>query len=1157
MVTYTYNVDPNGGIPTIQQAINSVVSDLANGTVPTEDIFIFVADGTYAGFTIPNGGLISLMGTSFRLIIKPKESNYFPVIDFNKGSNTQVIGADIGSANPNVTIEGLRFQFFAVGIRSSLNSHNPKINKCIVANCRNTGIFIDQCNNAQILQCVVTNGDYGIVGRLCKNLALIHNTVFLNGAIATKVGEAKSAIWCQLANDYGNGLTDTGKLYLVGNIAWNLAGATLSLFNQDVERSGAIISNYNDFVIGQQQKYITIEDGAFHTTGGSSPRRFITSLGAWKSLGFDLNSKAEDPRFISPVKIGTGRSKYAIDLNLLPNSPVRGLVPNFITNVSVSSLYLPNYVDSTDLRTDILNNVRQSTYTTAGANDRQSTNSFFGSDVFSSPLDITGNANCGANPIVDIISKKLDMWYPKYKTGFFYSFDREYYLYARKGCSYIGELAVTKFNLPYRVDRRLPVVLYVNGQKVSSSDYLDIIGDEIHLYHKNLGISSGDEEIELQYSIPSIKTAEGSYLSSSQTYTRFKIKDGKTRYFLPKSYVARGPVIITDDAAYASNHDLVTNREFAVVWDKAYQAAEIVFHKNQNLIQNAQFDYFPSGLPIRWASTGAIVEEGTLPNYSVAGANLCNIYPSGYIQQELPITSGQSVFSWYSFTTGTSSGNLEIKFYDGQNKDLGYIINKQFNTNQDWKRYYVVIGPSGTSENLTIPEDYQYVELDRIHVPENSDTASIKLSPLGNQSLKVSAAQYEHESYPTYYHRQPYGGEMTVEYETSNSLDYIDSAQAMASTITTQNEGFLYIPELPASAFSGPADLSITTLHEWRWPEGRRNLLPWGRTAGKDKLRRRTINTFHAYPQKSDHPVSPVFKTPGIKDIELIPSTVYINQGDEAGVTFTINVTDENGNPFANASFSAFITDEYQRFPGWLHKKYFGAKQQLGPSIFGKLDSGGNVCLTWVPPAKENVALVTNTPYPTSTAQNGQSISIIRTKYPVNLDYNGNVSILDNNGNLLNKLTDVIKGIYRPAFGASQSVITLEYPPKLGSMSVVVDSEYLTEVYTSTPESNQFYIDYSNGILYLKGRRPNVYLEYTPTYTFINQNDLYKIILFHDKVFAGYDGPITVGHDLIIKLTVNVLDYSTNSEVTREFDLVALNHVLTEKSSINKAYLEI
>lgn len=1157
MVTYTYNVDATSSIPTIQQAINSVVADLANGVVPTEDITILVADGVYPGFTIPNGALISLMGTSYRLIIKPRDPNFFPIIDFNRGSNNQIIGADLGSANPNVTIEGLRFQFFAVGIRASLNSHNPKITKCIVTNCRNVGIFIDQCNNTQILQCVVTNGDYGIVGRLCKNLALIHNTVFLNGAIATTIGETRSAIWCQLANDYGNGITDTGKLYLVGNIAWNLAGTTLTLFIQDVERNNSVISNYNNFVVGKQEKYIAVEDSAFHSIGENPPRRLITSLSAWKSLGFDQNSKAEDPRFISPVKVGTGRTKHAIDLNLLPNSPVRGMVPSFTNNTAVSSAYLPIFVDSADLTSDILGNPRSSTYTTAGANDKQSTTSFFGSDVFSSSLDDTGNIKCGADPVVDIITKKLDIWYPKYATGFFYSYDREYYLYARKGCSYIGELAVTKFNLPYRVDRRLPVSLYVNGQKAVSTDYLDIIGDEVHLYHRNLGISSGDEEVEIQYSIPSIKTADGSYLASSQTFTRFKIKDGKTRYFLPRSYVARGPVVITDDTAHSTNSDLVTNREFAINWDKHYQAAEIVFHKNQNLLENAQFDYFPSGLPIRWASTGAVVEEGTSPNYSVAGSNLCSIAPSGYIQQEVPITSGQSVFSWYSFTTGISSGNVSIKFYDGQNRDLGYIVNKQFTTDSQWKRYYIGIGPSGSSENLTIPEDYSYTDLGRINVPENSDTASIRITPIGNQNLKISAAQYEHESHPTYYHRRPYGGEMTVEYETSNNKEYVDVAQAMASTITTQNEGFLYIPELPASALFGPSDLSVTTLHEWRWPEGRRNLLPWARIGGKDKLRKRTVNTFHPYPQKNNYPIAPVFSTPGIKDIELVPSIVYTKQGDEFGVTFTINVSDTDGNPFSNAYYTAYITDENQRFPGWLHKKYFGIKEQLGPSVFGRLDNGGNACITWVPPAKENALVLTDVPYPTSTAQNGQSISIIRTKYPVNLDFNGNVTIVDTNGNLLNKTTDFIKGIYRPVYSASQSVITLEYPPKLGSMSVIVDSEYLSEVYNSNPESNQFYVDYSNGIMYLKGKRTNIYLEYIPTYTFINQSDLYKIIIFHDKVFGNYNSVVTVNHDLIIKLTVVVTDYSTNTNVTKEFDLVALNHILTEKSSLNKAYLEI
>lgn len=1154
MTTYNYTVSLDAGLSSIQQAIDQISAEILAGEIVNQDITISVADGTYPAFKIPNGILMPLMGTTNRLIIKSAGS-YFPVIDFNRSTSDQVIGADLGSANPNITIEGLKFQFFAVGIKGSLNSHNPKISKCIVSNCRNVGIFIDQCSNSQVIQSVITNGDFGIVARLCKNIALVHNTIFLNGSISTNSGTAVSAIWCQLANDYGSGLTDTGKLHLIGNIAWNTAGTTLSLFSEDVERQNAIVSNYNNFVVGQADRFISIEDRSFSTSPSTPSRLFIPSLVSWKTRGFDLNSKSEDPKFIAPIRNSSGRTKHSINLTLLPDSPVKGMVPSFYSNAQATLQWLPSYVSSADLSTDILNNSRLNSGTAAGANDAASSASFFGSDVLVVPVESGNILDCGADPILDVITKNYDLWYPKYRIGYFYAYDREYYLYATKGFSYIGQLAVTKFNLPFRVNNNFPIKLHVNGSKVNPLNYLDVVGSTAYLYHSDLNIINGNEEVEIEYGISRINK-ETSSITYTSTISIFKIKEGETRYFLPSEYVARGPVVITDDLAYPTNSDLICNREFAVTWDPQFQLAEIKFHKNNNLVQNSQFDYYVGEPPLSWASSGATVVVGSGLKQAVAGSNWCEINPSGYISQEFPITSGSSVFSWYSYGTGVLSGNAEIKFYDGFNRDLGYLVNKQFNVEGDWQRYFISIGTGTQLSTTNILEDYTTIPIGDINVPPNSTKAQIRISSFGTGKLLIDATQYEVGSVPSYYSRVPYGNEMTVEYEINPDENFIDFKQCMSSTVTTQNEGFLYIPEIPASVYNGPNDAVITTLNEFRWPEGRKYHLPWARIAGKDKLRKRTLSTFHAYPQKIGHVSSIVFSTPNLKDIELIPDNVVTSQGDENGVTFTLNAADVNGNPLSDAVYQCTISDFSLRFPGWLHKKVLGAKQQLGQGIYGRLDNGGNAVVTWVPPPKENFAVVTQVPTPTSTAQNGQSISFIRTKYPVNLDFNGNVSILDNNNNLLNKNFDNIQGYYNPVYSKNQSVITTEYPIKLGSVSVYVGNDMLSEVFVSTPDSDQFYVDYENGTIYLKGRRTNIFIEYVPLYVFINQSDLYKVIIYHDKVFGSYNNSITLYYDSFVKLTVDIQDYSNSKIVTKNFDLVALNPLSQSKISINKFSLE-
>ena len=1154
MTTYSYTVGLDVGYSSIQQAIDNIRAELESGELVEEDIVISVLDGTYPSFKVPNGCLMPLMGTAYRLIIK-SGGQYFPIIDFNRSDPSNVIGADIGGANPNITIEGLKFQFFAVGIRFNLNSHNPKVSKCIVSNCRNVGIYIDQCANSQVIQSIVTNGDYGIVARLCKNIALVHNTVFLNGSISTINGQAVSAIWCQLANDYGNGLTDSGKLHLIGNIAWNTAGTTVSLFTEDVERQNCVVSNFNNFVVGLADRFISIEDRAFSTTASYPPRLYLNSLSSWKARGFDANSKSEDPKFIAATRLGSNRSKHALDLNLLPNSPVKGMVPSFYSDSTATSRWLPVYVSSSDFTTDILNNNRLAGGTSAGANDAPSANNFFGSDILVAPVDVINVPDCGVNPILDVATKNYDLWYPKYKAGYFYAYDREYYLYAKKGFAYIGQLAVTKFILPYRAERNVPVKLHVNGATVNASEYLNIIGDEAYLYHSDLNIINGNEEVEIEYGIANI-SRETNSITYSSTVSLFKIKEGHTRYFLPAEYVARGPVTITDDMSYPTNSDLVCNREFAVRWDKDIQLAEIIFHRNHNIIQNSQFDYYLSGAPILWASSGAVVALPTQGKYAVAGSNVCEISHSGYISQELPITSGSSTFSLYAYGTGTTVGNLEIKFYDGFDRDLGSIANKQINLSNEWQRLYATAGTGAYLSNYSIPEDYPSINLGSVEVPTNATKAEFRVVPHGSGKFVVSAVQYEHSDKPTYYHRVPYGKEMTVEFESSTAEDYVDFTQCMSSTVTTQNEGFLYISEIPASVYGGPQDLSITTLNELRWPEGRQYYLPWARIAGKDKLRKRTVSTFHEHPQKAGHIAPLVYRASRLKDIELIPTTLVVNQGDENGLTFNVTAFDEDENPFSNAEYQFSIKDLSFRFPGWLHKKVLGAKEQLGQFVYGKLDNGGNGTVTWLPPSKESFIVVTNTPVPSSVSDNGESISFIRTRYPVNLDFNGNVTILDSSGNLLNKSTDIVRGYYNPSYSKNQSIVTTEYPIKAGSVVVYEGSDILSEVFVSNPETNQFYVDYENGTIFLKGRRSNIFVEYIPTYIFINESDLYKIMIYHDKVFRNYTGPITVGYDAIIKLTTTVRDYSTNETVTKDFDLVALNYLSASKSLINAAYLE-
>lgn len=1135
MVTYNYTVTSDGPTYSIQEAINRVASELSTNPTLTRDIVISVGDGVYSGFVIPDNALSILLASTYRLVIQSAGS-FFPILDFNNSESLNV-GIDIGSGNPNVTVSGFRIQYFPVGIRATLNSHYPVIKNCIVVNNRNVGILIEQCKQTQILQNIVVNGDYGIVVRLCKSAAIIHNTVFQNGAIATEKGKSISGIWAGLAMNYGAGLTDTGTLHILGNVIWNICGAAMTLFYDDVERPGALVSNFNDIVSGDPDRYIVIEDRRFYRGAESRPRRILTSLTEWKSLGNDLNSINEDPKFISPVKIRSDRNGYALDLNLLPISPVLGLVPSFFVNTTSQALWLPSYVDSSNLSKDILKEPRVQNGTSAGANDRVSHTSFYGQDILSNPLDLNTTKNCELVPLSDVVSNKIDIWFPTIKRGYFYSNEREYYLYSKKECKYLGELAVTAFRLPSKIATTKEYTIKVNGKSLSS-EYFNIVGDDLYIYHNDTNIVNYNEEVDISYYTSNWKNGGFQY---TDTHVVYKIKDGDTRYYLPSGYKAIGPVVVTDDKSAPTDSSSISNREYSLIFDPNEQLTELVFANNTNQILNGQFDYSIGQAPLLWESSGALVSAQSYPNFSVAGRSVCSLSPTGWISQTLKYDT-TSTFSFHA--VGTDSLNYSVHAYDFNLVDLGYVLTGSIDLSGSWNRYYLTLGSTGSTEVCYTPSNnYPLFNIGQLYIPQETQYLDFKLSNPSTSTILIDAVQYEKGSTPKLYHRKPFLNEITVEYESSTSDDYIDTHQSISPVRNYITDGFMYIPEVLASVYGGPFSNNVTTLHEISWPEGRKTILPWARTKGKDKLCYRPNNQFHAEPNEKPEIIVPLYKVPSVKDIFLSPNELVARQDDSNGVGLSITVVDENGNPSSLNTAVVSIVDPKQNFPGFLFKKTYGLKEQLGQVINTTLDNAGILNLVWIPPNEAHTTLSIKTPVPISRAS-GDRLAFIKTRYPVSLTNHGNVSILDYNQSLISTTSSVpIKRSYVPTKTSNTSQVRLPYPIKYASVLVMVDNIVYTETFLAAPESNQYYVDYEESKIILKGSLTNVYIEYVPSYVYTSKVDPYTLIVFFDKIFSGYrsEDRFTINHDCSIPLSVSILDPSTSSYYTKVFPLIARN----------------
>ncbi|MCP3681342.1 MAG: hypothetical protein GY861_01505, partial [bacterium] len=302
----------------------------------------------------------------------------------------------------------------------------------------------------------------------------------------------------------------------------------------------------------------------------------------------------------------------------------------------------------------------------------------------------------------------------------------------------------------------------------------------------------------------------------------------------------------------------------------------------------------------------------------------------------------------------------------------------------------------------------------------------------------------------------------------------------------------------------------ITTLYEWRWPNGRKTVIPWGRTTGKDKLRKKDV--FNLKPEKHKSIIQPSHPTHYPLDISVNPGEIIARQGDTQGVGLSVSCIAEDGNPYALGNFQISIDEPMGRFPGWLHKKVYGAKEQLSSVIFGQLNNAGSVQFFWIPPDSSTVLFSEGVPRRRKSGST--AITSVEVNYRVNPAYYGNIIILDGNYrpfDVVSSTTNI--NAYETTFTNNYSTATLEYPPAVGTVKVTRQGTHLVESFLASPDTNQFYVDYNGGKVIVKGRIEELVIEYKPTYAFINPRNPYRIQFYHDKVFGSYSGPILIGYD--------------------------------------------
>jgi hypothetical protein len=1211
-----YWVGPNQPYSTANQAVTEIANALAGGDyeLPSTDLpdggqinIVFRYGGLHPPLTIPNDTTGDLADSGRFLIIKMEASfeaggddglvadGMVPTISINAPGVSELaqedkfIGLDIGSNNPNIKLQNLRVEGFIMGVRIGPNCHNFYMNGCFIVNNLNCQVFMRDLEGAYITNNLIIGGEYGLVVKFVKNIRAYHNTIFLDGVATLTNSGPKAGAIIQGERHFGGTLPS---IFFLGNLVFTIGCPSVIFYDEDT-KNNRLITNYNDFfTVGQPLVQLRQDSATLENEEEVILQNFY-SIAAWSTheqlgdlvdefmhpKGLDADSTSIHPVFIANIQNSSYGDVSIIDLTSINNSPILEKVPSWFDSVDLN--YIPPDFDETIIAIDSLLNTRESPFTSIGANDAPSANGFFGSDIFTSPLVNNINKICDVDPLVGLTKQNIEMAYPSILAGYFYSNEREYYLYSKKGAYQLGFLARSTFALPGFLSPDKKTTITSRGYEINEEDW-DLVNRDIIIYHRKNGIVSNSDEVTIEGWIrewPDLPNTNG--FVYQRAYYSFKICDGELDFILPDNFVSNAPVVVTDDRVSYRDPLPLCRRNFSIIFDKERQESKLEFLGNKNLIENPQFNVSTNGLyPQGWDTDEGRAVFLAGENFSYIGEQCVAMSTSTVFQgritsNKIPIISGSPIsFSWHAATPrGIITGGFNPRPLDNISVLSGEYVYKLYNNHENlvetltgefvakdegYSRYYINFGPdqSIVPENPVDPDEVGITGLNNLpyDIPSNVDSIELTLqakSAVGfTGSILIDGCQAEYNIIPTTYHQEPSYEHMTVEFETSDTNIFVDKRMNLSPYFNQNPNGFLYISDIPAKVWGGPEDLEVTSLHEYRWPEGRIYHLPWARTHGKDKMSYRAHDAEE--PMEPYGLIEPFSMPRRAAESFMIPSTLETVQDDLLPEGIMLQVLDDVENPYSLRSYTITALDVNGNFPGYLSKTKFGAKEQLGTTLFGQLNENGAANVFYVPPSRETVRYIGTVPDPeTSTASgNGPTIddiSYIKTRYNCNLINNGNITILGQSGEFhATAGSTIVNGSYYPTNGNDFSYVPLQYPPVFGSVQAIYSGEHFTET-IEVRASDQFSVDYVNAqIIFFSDidRELPITIKYLPKYVYPAPEEPNKIIFHHEYVFGSYTGPIQVDYDaeLFIEITAQ---QPVSGEHTNTFPVIAQNPQLS------------
>ena len=1117
-----YTVGPGEPFAEIQEAITALILDQGTDAFTEEQRITVTSDGVYQPFEVPSD---ALSPTSAARLVIQSSPGIQATISGHKNPQKYAYGCLVGNNVPYVTVRRLLFRNLKRGIVYGANSHRGIIDKCTLLSCGNVGAWFYQADEGLVSNSVFINNDHGIVGSLCKSIAILHNTLFNDSGFS---GTTPWLVYVSLADDRGQGEEDTGVLTLKNNILFAQAGGGVLVYEKDVTH---IDSDYNDMWSPGDGPIVEVREP---TAGGGMSQDQIQTLPAWQiRAGADDHSLSEEPSFIKPAH---DEVSAAIDLGLLANTDIAGK-GKLLADVDV-----PDYVDPEIVAVDFNDNDRLDP-PAIGAHDVATVPSFYGHDVFSDEEDDT-NETCGGDltaydRAMRQYAAAVSCWNPKVHKGYFYSRDREYFLYAAKRGLTLREAHYTHFPLT------VPLVevdeVLASGTDVKDTAFWLSEGLTFTIHHAETSLEDGDSEVEVRGYYLKWNNDD---LAFTREYVRhrWKVREGVQEYALPSNPVDACPVVITDDTVHPLDA-LEGQQEFRTRYDAEDDVTLIDFLGANNLWENPEFHYYTGDTPLGYEYDGAVgVSTGDQFGRPLRGERFLLLDSgdsSDFIGQRIPIEEeGSYTLSMYASSRvyGADGGfSVELSFLDQMQVEIssvGPLAATVAGTTGDtasWERFGLSFYRTydDTPGRPTLADRVNLLHTG-IEIPADTRSVFVTIHP-GAVDTAIDCIQLEAGQNASTYNRLPHGDDMTIEYETSESRFYSVDDLTLNPVRNAFTSGFLTIQPLPATQFDTEAEEGATTLSD-TWVDGRLTTLPWAHTKAYNKYNRVVRERLERLPAPQVIAGSPEVAYP--KDIRVTPSLIVARQSS-VGENFSVEISDENDNPHAFELVEVTAFDSTGEFPGYIALKMWGYYIQLGQTVQGETNEAGAGAFTWIPPASEDVEYRGDLP----TIESGQEWGYVDVKYRVYGLNHGDAQIRDQFNNRISVRGTELTGQFAGTYNGSKTVVDIDDYPVPGTIELRSDedggtSKVFAETLEGEPGAYEYAVDYERGLISLAGNWDQpVQIVYTPR--LIWKDPGYPRRLYIDSsIITTITGDISIQYDAELGILVEATPPTGQEYVT-------------------------